>query len=164
MKKTIGFICALILAGSVAIAGDMYANKSYVPVVTNAAIGVSMQGATTTAVVVSTPTVSNATGVACSGYPGSGAMMLSINCGDSGNGVIAASVWTTTNAGTASAYTNGTWSTSSNAITSVTYTNVSARYVFPWVPNRELGYVQVRFAATTVTNGNVGASFVAESK
>ena len=164
MKKTIGFIAVLLLAGSVAMAGDMYANKLYVTVVTNAAIGVSMQGATTTAVVVSTPTVSNATGIACSSYPGTGAMMLSINCGDSGNGVIAATVYTTTNAGTASAYTNGTWSVSSNAITSVTYTNTSTVYVFPWVPNRELGYVQVRFTGTSVTNGNVGARFVVESR
>ena len=156
MKKT---LLSLLFAVGVAVAAQAastYDNVAYVNIVSNAAIGVNSSG--------TSATVSNATGVAVYQYPGTAALVLSANCGDSGNGVIAASVWTAANAGTAGAYTNGTWSTSSNSITSYTWTNTSTRVIIPWTPNHELGYVQVRFTATSVTNGNVSALLVAVKK
>lgn len=147
----------LLVCGTVAIAGvNQYVDKSYPTIVAPTSIGLTMTGATTTAVVVSAPSVSNAvTGVGMF-YPGTAALILGVNCGDGGAGVITPYVLSC-------ATTGGTYVAESQ-YTVVAYTNVNRFVTVPFVPNQTRGYLRVAFVSSGVTNGSVSAVLAAESK
>lgn len=152
MKKYLVSVLAAVASAS-AFADNLYVNKTYRTIVAPTNIGVSAIGATTTTVAA----VSNAVdGVAMFTFPGSGALVLGINCGDGGTGVITPSVLSC--ATTAGVYT------AESQFTSRPYTNVNQFVVVPFVPNQTKGYLRVAFTASNVTNGSVSAMTVNTTK
>lgn len=163
MKKLIIGI-GITLVGISAIAQNLYQQVKYVPIVPPASIGVSATtvGATD---ITTKATASNVLGVAVSTYPGTGAMLLNVNCGSGAGGIIRWQSYSTTNIGTAGSYTNGTWVASSSQDTyDIAWTNVVTNAVVPFVCNRERGYVKGLFTATGVTNGSVSQVLVTVPK
>lgn len=149
------FILAVFAASvsGVVEADNLYVDKTYTTIVAPTNIGVSAIGATTTTVAA----VSNAVdGVAMFTFPGSGALVLGINCGDGGTGVITPSVLSC--ATTAGVYT------AESQFTSRPYTNGNQFVVVPFVPNQTKGYLRVAFTASNVTNGFVSAMTVNTTK
>ena len=164
-KVKVGIFAAMMMAGTV-LADNLYQNHSYIHIVPPSHIGVTMTGPTTTAVVVSTPSASNATGVCVNSYPGTGVLLLHVDCGGASSpaGAITWTSYSTTNIGTAASYTNGTWVASSKQYTnSMSFTGVT-NIALPFVSNYELGWIEEQFVATGVTNGNVSAVLITPSR
>ena len=158
MKKVFVLAAVLAVIGSAAFAGlDMFTSKNYTTIVKPQSIGVTSAG--TVAIVSNTP-------VAMGGFPGNGALVLSVNCGDVALGSIVATVCVTTNIGTVTAWTNSAVLTSTAQLGSTTntwtFTGLQTNAVTIFRPNSEIGRTEIRFSATSVTNGSVSAILVTE--
>ena len=162
MKSTIIGI-AVLLTAACASAQNLYVNKNFVTIVPPSSIGVYTPGLTATSTVA---TASNTTGVAVNTYPGTAALLLSVNCGDANTaGIVTWTAYSTTNIGTAAAYTNGAFAVSSNQPTfAISFTNCATNCALPFIPNRELGWINGVFSAAVVTNGSVSEVLITTAK
>ena len=168
MKKMIAIAAVLLAVSVVAFAGlDMYTGKHYTTILAPTSLGVSYvaAGGTNLAVISTAATLTN-TAVSLVSYPGQGALVLGVNCGDGSQGVITALIRVCTNVGTVASWTNSDPATSTAqngwSTNTWTFTGVKTNYVTAFRPNAEAGRVQVYWTATGVTNGNVSAMIVTE--
>lgn len=151
------FILPIMACAISAYAGvNQYVDKSYLTIVAPASIGVVMTGETTTAVVATSALVSNSVSGVGMSYPGTGALVLGINCGSGGAGVITPYVMSC-------ATSNGAYTVESQ-VTTRPYTNVNQFVTMAFVPNQSKGWLKVAFTAAGVTNGNVSAVLAVEAK